>query len=123
MGLGSRWDLKDNDSGIVSIGATHMVEIERIRGESTSETDQRLSAFLRIGRALNEHVNLDVATFFQPLWSDFSDRRAMAKATLVVSLTGSLSLRIGGGVDYDTRPPAGVETTDWRTSTGLGLKF
>jgi putative salt-induced outer membrane protein YdiY len=123
FGAGGRWDLSTDARGAVSVGATHMVERERIRDEQGATTDQRLSAFLRLGRSLREGVTLDLVGFYQPLWSDFADARAMGIATLRVELTGSLSLQVGGNLDYDARPPAGVGKTDWQTTTGLGVRF
>jgi hypothetical protein len=38
-------------------------------------------------------------------------------------LTGSLSLNVGGSLEYDSNPPEGVDTTDWKTTTGLSVKF
>lgn len=122
-GAGLRWDLRADDDGRLSLGATHMVEVERIEGVDGSDTDHRLSAFLHVGRRLSPTAKLTGVVFVQPLWRDFSDRRAMGKLTLEVSLTESLTLQVGGNVEYDARPPAGVETTDWRTVTGLGMSF
>jgi putative salt-induced outer membrane protein YdiY len=123
LGAGGRWDVFANEGGSVSMGATHMVEIERIDAVAGSTTDQRLSAFLRVGRTLREGVMLDLVGFYQPLWKDFADARAMGIVNLRIDLTGALSLRVGGNLDYDARPPAGVEKTDWQTTTGLGIRF
>ena len=123
FGAGGRVDVLDDDMGSLSVGATHMVEVERIEDEEGRDTDHRLSAFLFASRRLSETVKLSAVGFIQPLWSDFSDRRAMGNLTVDVSLTGALVLSVGGAVEYDSAPPAGVETTDWKTSTGLGVRF
>lgn len=122
-GAGLRWDLRADDDGRLAVGATHMVEVERIEDIRGSDTDHRLSAFLHVGRRLSPTATLSGVFFVQPLWRDFSDRRAMGRLTLEVTLTASLTLQVGGNVEYDARPPAGVETTDWRTVTGLGFAF
>jgi len=123
FGAGGRIDVLDDDLGSLSLGATHMMEIERIEDEDGRDTDQRLSAFLFASRRLSPTVNLSAVGFIQPLWSDFSDRRAMGNLSMDVSLTGSLVLRVGGSVEYDSSPPTGVDSTDWKTSTGLGVRF
>lgn len=123
IGAGGRWDIYDDERGRLSLGATHMIEVERIDGMTGRETEQRLSAFLFVGRQLTEDAKLSGVCFFQPLWSAFEDRRAMANLDLDVSLTGSLSLLVGGSVEYDSDPPADVDTTDWKTTTGLGVRF
>ena len=61
--------------------------------------------------------------FYQPAFADFSDARAVGLASLKVALTGRLSLRLGGRVEYDAEPAAGVEETDWKTRTGLEVGF
>ncbi len=122
-GLGARWDVLDDEHGSLSVGATHMVEIERIEDEPDSDTDQRLSAFLHVSRKLTEATSVSGVGFIQPLWSDFADRRAMGNISLNVALTDALVLRVGGAVEYDSAPPEGVETTDWKTTTGLGVRF
>lgn len=122
-GLGARWDLRDDAHGRLAVGATHMVEVERIEDVAGSDTDHRLSAFLHASRPLSATTRLTAVGFLQPLWRDFSDRRAMGELTLEVALSGSLTLKTGGSVEYDARPPAGVDTTDWRTFTGLGFSF
>jgi len=122
-GAGLRWDLRADDDGRLAVGATHMVEVERIEDVAGSDTDHRLSAFLHVGRRLSPTAKLTGVFFVQPLWRDLSDRRAMGKLALEVALSDALTLTVGGNVEYDARPPAGVDTTDWRTLTGLGVAF
>ncbi len=123
FGAGGRWDVLDDQQGSLSLGATHMVEIERIEDEQGRDTDQRLSAFLFASRRLSPSLKLSAVGFIQPLWSDLDDRRAMGNLALEVSLTETVSLKVGGALEYDSHPPAGVDTKDWQTTTGLGVRF
>ncbi len=123
FGAGGRWDIFDDEFGKFSVGVTHMLELERIDGVSGQETDHRLSAFVVVSRKVSDNSKLTGVSFVQPKWSEFSDRRAMGRLSLDVSLTGSLSLNVGGSLEYDSNPPEGVDTTDWKTTTGLSVKF
>ncbi len=123
IGAGFRWDVWHQSSGLLALGATHMVEIEKIEDQTDSTTDQRLSVFLKSSLPLRTDVKLDAMAFYQPLWSDFGDARVMASLKLQVKLVGDLSLFTGGDLEYDPQPAAGVEKSDWSTSTGLRYKF
>ncbi len=122
-GLGLRWDVTRGENRLLAIGAAHMLERETIEAECGTDTDQRLSMFLRAVVPVRDGVTIAGLGFYQPLWTDFGDGRAMAGLALNVELTGNLSLQTGFDLEYDSRPAAGVDTTDWSTTTGLSLAF
>ena len=123
MGLGGRWQALKGESTLIYLGAAHMFEQERIQGEQGHDKAQRISGFISLEVELRDGVFVDCLVFYQPRWSDFADWRIFGEASLEVELTGSLSLFTGYNLEHDTRPPAGVEQTDWDTKTGFLVKF
>lgn len=122
-GVGGRWDTVHEEGLALALGASHMYEQEKIRDEAGEAHAQRLSTFATFEATLREGVILDVLLFYQPRWSDFGDWRVFGEAGLEIELTGSLSLFTGYQIQHDSRPPAGVEQTDWNTKTGFKFSF
>ena len=123
FGAGLRRDLLDDDRGLLAVGATPMLERERVEGAADHTARGRLSVFLHASRELSGTARLDAVAFWQPLFSDAGDFRSSATLTLVVQVTGSVDLKVGGSVEDDSRPPAGVERTDWTSFAGFGVGF
>ncbi len=123
LGLGPRYDFKHDQDGIVALGVTPMLEIERLEDQAGHQTRGRLSVFLHTSRKLSAATKLDVVAFWQPLFSDLSASRAVGNLTLTVEVAGGVDLKVGAAVEDNARPPVGVERTDWSTFTGLGVSF
>jgi putative salt-induced outer membrane protein YdiY len=123
LGAGLRHDLSDDDRGSVRLGATPMLEIEKLDDAGGTTARGRLSVFLHVARDLRDDVRVDLVGFWQPLFSDVADFRAVGNLTLTVAVTGAVDLKTGVSVEDDARPPAGVERTDWETFVGLALGF
>ena len=123
LGAGLRCDVYDDDRGQVAIGATPMLERERIQDEGEGILRGRLSTFVHVSRRLSEATRLDATGFWQPLFSDLGNLRAVGNLVVTVDLTGALDLKIGVAVEHNARPAAGVEPTDWSTYVGLGYGF
>ncbi|MGD9546493.1 MAG: YdiY family protein [Candidatus Krumholzibacteriia bacterium] len=123
LGAGIRWNVLDEGSGRVAIGATPMLEVERIEDRDGKLGRGRLSTFLVTSLTLKPGVVCEASGFYQPLFGDFSQVRAVGNLGITVALSGSLSLKTGASVEHNSDPPAGVKRTDWSTYTGLGWKF
>jgi hypothetical protein len=123
LGVGLRRDIQDDDRGHVRLGATPMLEIEKLKDGGDPHARGRLSVFLHVARQLREDIRLDLVGFWQPLFSDLGATRTSATATVSIDLTGAVDLRVGAAVDDNSRPPAQVARTDWETFLGLGLSF
>lgn len=123
LGAGARWDVVRDRRANLSWGLSHMVEIERIQDEDSSGADQRLSTFLTVDWQLSENAELTASGFAQPLWSDLEDLRAIGQLTLSVGITERIKLVVGGSLQHDANPPAGVEETDLSTETGITLEL
>ncbi len=122
-GLGARYDFAKDDDGVVSLGAVPMLEVERLEDEEGHESRGRLSVFFYTARRLSSNVKMDAVAFWQPLFSDLSNARAVGNFTVTFEITGEVDLKVGAAVEDNSNPPAGVKRTDWSTFTGLGVSF
>jgi hypothetical protein len=120
-GAGPRYDLVRDEQGLVGIGTTPMLEIERLENETGRTTRGRLSVFLHVARKFGAATRIDAVAFWQPLFNDVSAARASGNLACTVDLVGELDLKVGFAVEHNARAPLGVEKTDWSTFTGLGL--
>lgn len=122
-GAGLRRDLVDDEAGLVTVGVTPMLEVERLDGETGHTARGRLSTFLHLTRHLGDSAKLDIVGFWQPLFSDFANVRSVGTLALVVKVAGSVDLKVGLNIEDNSRPPAGVKPTDWGTFAGFGVEF
>lgn len=122
-GAGAQCDVVRGGAVTLTAGASHMLERQRLDGESGHTDAQRLSSFLSVLARLRPGVRLDGVAFYQPRWAVFADWRGFGKLDLNVALSGALTLFTGVQVEHDARPAAGVEKTDWETTTGVKVGF
>jgi len=125
FGAGGRWDFVRADAWDGSLGASYMLELERLTDDPTggTETEHRASYFLTVIGQATETLRLDVSAFFQPLLDDHTDSRAYATASGRVDVAGGLDLLVALGLLHDSEPPEGVEPTDFTLSSGIVLEF
>ena len=123
LGLGGRWRAVKGKSAVLDLGAAHMFEQEKIQGGGGFAKAQRLSSFLSLQLTVREGVVIDCLVFYQPRWNDFGDWRIHGETKLEVALSDALSLFTGYNLDHNSRPPTGVDKTDWETRTGFAVKF
>jgi putative salt-induced outer membrane protein YdiY len=123
LGVGARFDLLDTDTRYVALGLSTMHEVTRLDGENGEQVKERLSSFLNVNSDLVSDVTLDVTGFLQPRWVEFSDLRAVLTATLTVPVGDAFSFLVTYRLQYDSRPPEGVEDTDWWVDTGVSYEF
>lgn len=125
FGAGGRWDFARADAWDASLGASYMLELERLTDDPTgsTETEHRASYFLSIIGQPTETLRLDVSAFFQPLLDDYTDSRAYATASGRVDVVGGLDLLVALGLLHDSDPPDGVEPTDFTLGWGIVLEL
>ncbi len=123
FGAGLRRDLAESDRGTVAVGATPMLEIERLEHQDGHLTRGRMSVFVHASHDVGDDSRLDLVAFWQPLFSDLGAARTSATLTLTVDVTGSVDVKTGAAVEDNAHAPAGVERTDWSTFAGFGVSF
>ncbi|MBE0567983.1 MAG: DUF481 domain-containing protein, partial [Krumholzibacteria bacterium] len=123
LGAGLRLDLAGDGRGTVALGATPMLEIERLSGRPGHTTRGRLSMFLHAARQMGPATRLDAVVFWQPLFADLAAARLVGNLALTVDVAGSVDLKLGAAVEDNADAPAQVERTDWSTYAGVGVGF
>lgn len=113
----------------VAVGALPMYEFLRIDDDPTlADSGQqfqeaRLSVYVRGDVALDDRVQFDLNSYWQPRFDDWTDARLSANAGLSVALNRWLTLAVRGSVAWDQTPAVAVETLDYRVSTGLEVSW
>lgn len=123
FGAGLRRDLLDDKQGTLAVGATPMLEIERLNHQDGHLTRGRMSVFVHAARDLSDNTRLDLVAFWQPLFSDLAAARTTGTLTMTVDVTGSVDVKLGAAVEDNAHAPEGVERTDWSTFAGFGVSF
>ncbi|MDP6669682.1 MAG: DUF481 domain-containing protein [Candidatus Krumholzibacteria bacterium] len=123
LGAGARWTLQKSEKSDAFLGASSMLEREKVGSLEQAELSHRLSLFLKLGLQAGKGVRWSLTGFYQPLWSDPEDARATLSSALRIDLGKSLFLRLSADIDYDSRPPENVEAQDWTTKSSLGFRF
>lgn len=121
MGAGLRYEVVDRDSVGLAAGVLPMFErevLDEALGEPTSvvRASSYASARLRL-----KNASLSTTTYLQPQVSDLADYRVLTQAAVEVGVTKWVRIRVRADLRYDSRPPAGVEPTDFRIENGLVL--
>ncbi len=121
-GAGFRANILESDTARIDLGLILMHENELLRN-AVSEPGWRASTLVSAGWELTSSVQLSGQVYVQPLLGDPGDYRILSDTGLTVRVLGPLSLQMSARVVYDSRPPAGVETTDISLRNTLAITF
>jgi putative salt-induced outer membrane protein YdiY len=127
-GVGGRVALALGEQGTLAVGTTPMAEWERLRpGREPDAGDEtlvlRLSNYVSLDVRVAKNVRVGQALFVQPRLSDTGDIRLLSESTLSVEAGALLVLPVSFRVAHDTEPPDGVEKTDVRLQSSIGIAF
>jgi putative salt-induced outer membrane protein YdiY len=124
VGGGARFDLVRREKLNTAFGATFMREDEELTDSAEGfYTNYRFSFFTSVYRDVAEGLDIDITGFYQPLAEDPSDARAFASVALRFDIIGDLYLITNYSLEYDSRPPKGVEKSDQALKSGFGYEF
>ena len=91
--------------------------------DALSEPGWRASFLVSAGWKLTPSAQLSSQIYFQPLLSDTGDFRVLNDTGMTVRVLGPLSLQVSLRLAHDSRPPAGVESTDLSFRNTLAITF
>jgi putative salt-induced outer membrane protein YdiY len=125
VGAGFQVDPVQRSTWSLTAGAAHMVEREEIRDSNAPLYAHRLSTYLYWHGDLtgNKAIGVNVTSFYQPRWSDWRDVRANGAAELTARLGPVVTLGLVASLRSNSRPPTGVDETDWSYLTKLTFNF
>lgn len=121
-GAGFRANLLNSNTVRLDLGLILMHEDEVLHN-AASEPGWRASLLMSAGLKLTPSAQLSCQVYIQPLVGDPGDFRILNDTGLTVRVLGPLSLQVSARLAYDSRPPAGVETTDLSLRNTLAITF
>jgi len=125
IGGGMRWSYLDHGfDAHIGLGSFYEHEALRAIGNTSPITRAwRGNAYLALHYRFNERVRVQSTLYYQPSWQDAADYRLLDDAALHVALSDQLDLKLVLELSQDSRPPAGVQSTDMSYKTGLSYRF
>ena len=120
LGAGAQYDLHRTETRRIAIGASPMIEYEKII-DGDEGTRGRLSTYLRWMGDFSDGVSMTLQGFYQPRLSDPEDARASVSGSVRTRIAGPLSFLVRGSYERDDQPPEGVEPDDWNLEFGVTL--
>ena len=127
-GGGARTSFASGEWGQFGMGATLMLEHERLNLPDTAVHDDqtaviRASYFLTLRVVPNENLVITSTTYLQPALSDFDDVRTLANLRIATSITDALDLTVSFDLRYDSQPPDGISALDTSLRTGVRYTY
>ena len=100
-----------------------MYELESNPGELEEQHNNRLSSYISFTLTPNDKVSIVSTTYYQPLLTDFNDRRISTTLDVKSYITKKLYMKLNYNMLDDSRPATGVVNTIYEFTGGLGLDF
>lgn len=126
FGAGPRARILKNDTMHLFVGALYMFEREEEADVDTVHADHRLSTYVSFSYLWKNYVTLDFTVYYQPRFDDFSDYRISMRSSLSFALSSFLSFITRFSLNFDDRPPVGIERADmpyYSWTNGFVFKF
>ena len=122
-GTGPRFKLVGTDTFRLYVAALYMYELESNPGELEEQHNNRLSSYISFTLTPNDKVSIVSTTYYQPLLTDFNDRRISTTLDVKSYITKKLYMKLNYNMLDDSRPATGVVNTIYEFTGGLGLDF
>ncbi len=123
LGVGSRFELIHSDSASIYLGAMVMYEYEEVDKASNFNRDFRFSVYLSGGLSLQNGIDINSITYFQPILDEWEDYRISTENSLRFGITTKLGFKTTLNLSYDSRPPEGLQNTFYSWTNGVSFKF
>lgn len=115
------FELHKSGKGYFGLGALY--EDIRYTSLDPKEDNFRMSSYLAYTTKLGDDSDLSYTVFYQPKISDFSNYVSSQKLALKVHIYKRLFLNFQLSYDVDSRPPLGVEESDFTQTTSFVFDF
>lgn len=124
-GTGLRWQLLENDSSQLYLGALYMYEIENTSPNDSivNHRDHRMSTYLSSGFKIKDYLTINNIIYYQPNLLAFDDFRILLETRLSIKLTQKLSLITTFNLIYDSEPPLTIPPSRFNLSNGFVFVF
>jgi hypothetical protein len=122
IGVGPRFTILERDSLKIFAGPLSMLEYELLT-DNTGSTYFRMSSYVSFYIKLKNGISLNHMTYYQPVYSDFSDYRISTETQFVFQITTKFSVKTVFVLSYDSRPPEGIRNRFFNLENGIALSF
>jgi len=127
-GGGLRMRLTDTESVGLWFATGYMFEYERLDLPDTASHPRttsihRWSSYLTGRLNAGDHLTLLCTVYAQPQVDEPADFRLLSEMSLGISITQTLSLTVGFGLRWDSRPPDEVVSLDTELRNGIAVTF
>ena len=124
FGTGPRFKLSTHEKYKMYLGVLVMYEYEKTTEEiPVFHKDWRNSNYFSFSFFFTKKAKLISTTYYQPMFSDFSDYRVAHQSALILNIYKNLSFKTAFNYTYDVLPVAGIPNTDYGLTNGLVYKF
>jgi hypothetical protein len=122
IGLGPRFSIFDKDSLKIFAGPLSMLEYE-ILTDNTQSSCLRMSSYVSFFIKLKNGISINHMTYYQPVYSDFSDYRFSTETQFVFQITNNFSFKTIFALSYDSSPPEGIRNRFYNLENGIALSL
>ena len=123
IGTGIRVKALDKGGYRIFAGSSTFFEYEDIQSSDVLHKDYRFSNYLSWFFNPGSFYSFAAATYYQPLWKDFSDFRIMGQYALNFSVFKRVDLRFEFTTFYDSRPPENVRNWVFNSTFGIRVRL
>jgi putative salt-induced outer membrane protein YdiY len=129
LGGGLRFPLRTRSGDLKlywGLGGFYSQEKLEPRPGTSDQGEERLwrgNTYLLLHYRLNDTAGVHNTLYLQPKLGDAGDYRLLEQASLNITLSERLDLKLSLDITRDSRPPQGVEKTDINYLTGLAYHF
>jgi hypothetical protein len=125
LGTGPRFKITLARQADLYLGTAYMYEYEKTVGPNrVISHDSRSSSYFSFNIRIAKINGTIISTsYYQPLFTDFSDHRIMNDTRFSFSITQKWQVFTNFSYFYDSRPPAGIRRSALNLEQGFGIKF
>ncbi len=123
LGTGVRLPFIYSEVESFFVGASFMLEQEKIQSQVNDDNNNRLSIYISYLKQLHSKAFFNTTTYFQPNIDRLSDYRISIQNSISFPLNQSLDLSVSNSIKYDHQPLPGVESFDLTLSNQLRFNF
>lgn len=87
------------------------------------EYNTRFSSYVSYTKKFGKDSRINLATYYQPKFKQWSDYYLLSSASLLFYVYGSIYLKVALNYAYDTHPAVNVKKEDMQQTTSIGWKF
>ncbi|MEZ4884179.1 MAG: DUF481 domain-containing protein [Chitinophagales bacterium] len=122
-GTGLRFRLYQKGKGNGFYGVTYLYEYEEESLEQLTHQNHRLSTYFSFEWLPVENITISSTTYYQPLFTDFSDYRITTQSNVVLPISKQFNFTVAISYIYDSHPAKGAPDRLYNFVNGLRFNF